>query len=84
MRRHIAVFSVLFPAFIAFSQDHDHSGHQEKNPVTSVRVQDDGNLPPPDSLAKARLEKTPRHTEFVDVKTEGGVSLLSFVVYPER
>jgi len=76
--------TMLFWWCFTTAQEHDHSGHQEKNPVTSVRVQDDGNLPPPDSLAKARLEKTPRHTEFVDVKMEGAVLIRTFVVYPER
>lgn len=85
MRNLTAFFAaILFLCGNTLAQEHDHSDHQEKNPVTTVRMQDDGNLPPPDSLAKARLEKTPRHPEFVDVKMDGGVSIRTFVVYPER
>jgi carboxymethylenebutenolidase len=51
----------------------------------SVAVQDEGKYPPPDSLAKARLEKSPRHGEYADVKLEGSSTLIrTWVSYPER
>ena len=42
-------------------------------------------LPPSEETAKARLEKSPRHGEYVDVKLpSGGVPIRTWVVYPER
>jgi carboxymethylenebutenolidase len=41
-------------------------------------------IPPPDSLARQALERSPRHGEFVDVPYAGQVPLRSYVVYPER
>ena len=40
--------------------------------------------PPADEGAKAALETTPRHGEFVDIPLEGGPAIRSFVVYPEK
>jgi carboxymethylenebutenolidase len=42
-------------------------------------------LPPSEAQAKAALEKSPRHGEYVDVKPPGGgVPIRTWVVYPER
>jgi len=42
-------------------------------------------LPPSQETAKAALESSPRHGEFVDVKAlDGGVPIRTWVVYPER
>ncbi len=42
-------------------------------------------LPPDEDHAKAVLEKSPRHGEFVDVKLPGSKTLINtWVVYPER
>src|SRR5688572_29045487 len=42
-------------------------------------------IPPGEPGAKAALDKSPRHGEWVDIKAEGvGVPIRSFVVYPER
>ena len=42
-------------------------------------------LPAGEEGAKARLEKSPRHGEYVDVKNPaGGVPIRTWVVYPER
>lgn len=42
-------------------------------------------LPPSEQAAKAALEASPRHGEFVDVKgATGGVPIRTYVVYPER
>jgi carboxymethylenebutenolidase len=45
----------------------------------------DENLPPGEAQAKAALEKSPRHGEYVDIKLpSGGTPIRSYVVYPER
>jgi carboxymethylenebutenolidase len=41
-------------------------------------------LPAGEEQAKAALEASPRHGEWVDVKREGGVPIRTWVVYPER
>jgi carboxymethylenebutenolidase len=43
------------------------------------------NLPPSEAQAKAALEKSPRHGEYVDIKLPaGGTPIRAWVVYPER
>lgn len=45
----------------------------------------DQNLPPGEPEAKAALEKSPRHGEWVDIKLpSGGTPIRTWVVYPER
>ncbi|HEY3571475.1 MAG TPA: dienelactone hydrolase family protein [Thermoanaerobaculia bacterium] len=45
----------------------------------------DENLPPSEAQAKAALEKSPRHGEYVDVKMpSGGAPIRTWIVYPER
>jgi carboxymethylenebutenolidase len=45
----------------------------------------DASLPPSEGQAKAALEKSPRHGEWVDVKLPGGgTPIRTWVVYPER
>lgn len=45
----------------------------------------DEKLPPSEEQAKAALEKSPRHGEYVDVKLpSGGTPIRTWVVYPER
>jgi len=42
-------------------------------------------LPPSEQTAKAALESSPRHGEFVDVRAlDGGTPIRTWVVYPER
>src|SRR3954471_2918793 len=49
-----------------------------------ARAADDGKIPPDENAAKERLNKTPRHGEFVDITVPGAkVPLKSFIVYPE-
>ncbi len=44
-----------------------------------------GELPPPEGDAKAALEKSPRHGEWMDVKAPGRTTpIRTWVVYPER
>jgi carboxymethylenebutenolidase len=44
----------------------------------------DENLPAPEESAKAALEKSPRHGEYVDVKGADGKPIRTWVVHPER
>jgi carboxymethylenebutenolidase len=45
----------------------------------------DENLPPSEAQAKAALEKSPRHGEYVDIKMpSGGTPIRTWIVYPER
>jgi carboxymethylenebutenolidase len=42
------------------------------------------NLPPDNAAAKAQIESSPRHGEWVDIKQASGPALKSWVVYPQR
>src|SRR5215210_2708664 len=54
----------------------------EASPAPAMR---DESLPPGEEQAKAALEKSPRHGEWVDVKLpSGGTPIRTWVVYPER
>ncbi|HJW14611.1 MAG TPA: dienelactone hydrolase family protein [Thermoanaerobaculia bacterium] len=44
----------------------------------------DPSLPPGEADAKAQLERSPRHGEFVDVKMASGGPVKTWIVYPER
>jgi carboxymethylenebutenolidase len=45
----------------------------------------DESLPPSEAQAKAALEKSPRHGEYVDIKVpSGGTPIRTWIVYPER
>ncbi|HEY4595445.1 MAG TPA: dienelactone hydrolase family protein [Thermoanaerobaculia bacterium] len=53
-------------------------------PAAPARARDE-NLPPSEAQAKAGLEKSPRHGEYVDVKMPaGGAAIRTWIVYPER
>ncbi|HEY4562528.1 MAG TPA: dienelactone hydrolase family protein [Thermoanaerobaculia bacterium] len=53
-------------------------------PAAPARARDE-NLPPSEAQAKAGLEKSPRHGEYVDVKMpSGGAPIRTWIVYPER
>ena len=54
-------------------------------PAPSTPAARDENLPPSEAQAKAGLEKSPRHGEFVDIKLpSGGTPIRTWIVYPER
>ena len=79
------VLSVVLFGSRAAAQENDHSTHAMMHESGTIAIQDECKFPPPDSLAKARLEKSPRHGEFVDVKMEGtNVPIRTWVMYPER
>jgi len=53
-------------------------------PAAPARARDES-LPPSEAQAKAGLEKSPRHGEYVDVKMPaGGAAIRTWIVYPER
>lgn len=53
-------------------------------PAAAAAPARDPNLPPSEQQAKAALEKSPRHGEYVDIKLpSGGTPIRSYVVYPE-
>jgi carboxymethylenebutenolidase len=61
---------------------HDHT--EAPKPAAPAAARDE-NLPPSDAQAKAALEKSPRHGEWVDIKMPGGgTPIRTYVVYPER
>jgi carboxymethylenebutenolidase len=57
----------------------------EPTPVAPAPPVCDENLPPSEQQAKAVLDKSPRHGEYVDVKLPaGGTPIRTWIVYPER
>jgi len=57
----------------------------EAKPAAAPAPARDANLPPSEQQAKAALEKSPRHGEYVDIKLpSGGTPIRTWVVYPER
>lgn len=53
-------------------------------PMPSPPAPRDPDLPAGEETAKAALEASPRHGEWVDVKRESGAPIRTWVVYPER
>jgi len=51
--------------------------------VSPVLAADAPKLPPAEGAAKERIEKSPRHGEYVDVPIQTGKPIKSYVVYPE-
>jgi carboxymethylenebutenolidase len=77
-----AVVLVLFSSVSCRSQA-PAPGAPETAAAVTAPVGDP--LPPSEQGAKERLEKSPRHGEYVDVKlASGGVPIRTWVVYPER
>lgn len=72
------------------SAPHDHTAPAAQAPPAGQPAApvspliDDANLPPAEETAKARLEKSPRHGEYADVKLDGSAPIRAWVVYPER
>ncbi len=63
----------------------DHTGHGVIAPTAPAPAPvREESLPPSEQQAKAVLEKSPRHGEFVDVKMPSGAPVKTWVVYPER
>ena len=72
-------------------QPDPHAGHAHPAPAPQAapapaptpRPRDE-NLPPSSPQAEAAVKASPRHGEFVDIKTAGGTPIRTWVVYPER
>ena len=62
---------------------HDMSMHAE-SARTASSTADDPSLPPDAEHARARLDASPRHGEWVMLHTSAGDSLHAWIVYPER
>ncbi|HSF38212.1 MAG TPA: dienelactone hydrolase family protein, partial [Thermoanaerobaculia bacterium] len=64
---------------------HDHTEASKPAAPAAAPSPRNENLPPSDVQAKAALEKSPRHGEWVDIKLPGGgTPIRTYVVYPER
>lgn len=78
----IAVLLVICGAILV--RQHFSNAALARNQISAV-AQNDDKLPPGGEQAKAALEESPRHGEFVDVKVEGSEPpIRTWVVYPER
>src|SRR4029453_15033317 len=89
LRRTIATLSALFLALTLQAKDQkdphaEHAAmHFQAASGSSAPV--DEKLPPGEENAKASLEKSPRHGEYVDIKLGGDQKpIRTWVVYPER
>ncbi|HEX7090748.1 MAG TPA: dienelactone hydrolase family protein [Longimicrobiales bacterium] len=85
-----ALAAALCLATPAATRAQDHSAHAEHREMdergtqgVSAAAQEPG-LPPGAAAARARLEASPRHGEWVMVKTGPADSVRAWVVYPER
>jgi carboxymethylenebutenolidase len=78
------VLSVFVCSTLA-AQEHDHASHMavEATYKLASERQGDAKLPAGEETAKARLEQSPRHGEFIDVPYDGK-SIRTWIVYPER
>ncbi len=88
----LAAACALFAAAPAVAQTtaalDPHAGHMtEQQPAaqaTATSAPRNDKLPPDADAATAQLKASPRHAEWVDVKSGEGAPIKSFVVYPER
>jgi carboxymethylenebutenolidase len=80
----VVVIMMALSPMSAQSADSGYSSHtgvavSQSLPVSAPKI------PPSEEQAKAALERSPRHGEYVDLKIEGSDQpLLTWVVYPER
>lgn len=69
------------------ANEHAAHVHEQAAPASAAAQAAPGNpaLPADEEGAKARLEKSPRHGEFIDVAVPGRPApIKTFIVYPER
>ncbi len=74
-------FAVIAALFIFTLAPPARSSDSLATPTPAPRQE---SLPASESTAKAALESSPRHGEFVDVKLADGTPIRTWVVYPER
>jgi len=82
MRAALIAAAVLIPA-LSFAQA-PASPATAASPAAAPAAPRDENLPASEETARAALETSPRHGEYVDVKGPGGTPIRTWVVYPER
>jgi len=90
LRRFLMLFSGIAALLLALSSGSAVQGRAAPSvatptaaaPVTAAAREE--SLPPSEQEAKAALEKSPRHGEFVDVKAPSGGPVKTWIVYPER
>jgi len=79
---------IALPARAQTRAADDHAGHATQAtaaPAAQAPAPRDPALPAAEETAKAQLETSPRHGEWVDVKVPGSATpIRTFVVYPER
>ncbi len=80
----LALAGAVFLSAAAPPAPDEHAAHAASSPTPSATVPGDESLPPAEADAKAALERSPRHAEWVDVKVESGTPVRTYVVYPER
>jgi len=73
MRKPVVVVLMLLLASVSVYAQDGHAAHAEHAAVSSMMAQD---------WAKQKLDKSPRHQEWVDVK-QGSRTVKAFIVYPE-
>lgn len=82
-----AVVCSVFGCISVWALQDPHATHTKTESTTQAQtpVPVDESLPPGEEQAKAALEKSPRHGEYVDVKMPGSdQAIKTWVVYPER
>jgi len=90
MRRWMIAAFLVSVGSLVLAQTNPYPGQGIGPPATPVpspapaAVPKDLNLPPSEDTAKAALEKSPRHGEYVDVKVAPSDSVRTWIVYPER
>ncbi|MES1244880.1 MAG: dienelactone hydrolase family protein [Acidobacteriota bacterium] len=73
------------PAAQPSPQPDPHAGHAMPAPTPQAApAPRDANLPPSEPQGEAVVKASPRHGEFVDIKTASGTPIRTWVVYPER
>lgn len=90
MRAALITAAVLLPSAASFAQSPappsatpSASAAPASTAAAPAALRDE-NLPAAEETAKAALEKSPRHGEYVDVKGADGAPIRTWVVYPER
>jgi carboxymethylenebutenolidase len=73
------------PRVVPATDSHAAADHPApSSPAVSVSSPDNPGLPPDAAGALARLASSPRHSEWVMIRTGDGDSLRTWVVYPQR
>ena len=85
MRLLLVAAAVLLAPVVSRAQSSPAPARPSATPAAAASAMPrDENLPAPEESAKAALEKSPRHGEYVDVKGADGKPIRTWVVYPER